>query len=92
MVLTWIMTGRADVSLRDVDLQYGHIAGHCQNDLGGWRVRLVGQWLTGEVKIVARTLVGATLAYVEGPDAGGEDWEVGLLKSRAIVESGRVLK
>ncbi len=40
---------------------------------------LVGQWLTGAVKIVARTLVGVNLVYVEGPDAGVVEREVCLL-------------
>jgi hypothetical protein len=34
-------------------------------------VGLVGRWLIGWVRIVARTLVGVTLLYVEGPAAGG---------------------
>jgi hypothetical protein len=55
-------------------------------------VGLVGWWLTGAVKIVARTLMGVTLAYVDGPDTGGGKWEVGLLTSQAIVESGRVVQ
>jgi hypothetical protein len=55
-------------------------------------VGLVGRWLTGAVKIVARTLVGITLVYIEGPDAGGGEREVGLLKMQAIVKAGWVLK
>jgi hypothetical protein len=39
---------------------------------------------------VARTLVGVTLVYVEGLDTGGGEREAGLLKTRAIVEAGRV--
>jgi hypothetical protein len=42
---------------------------------------------------VARALVGVTLLYVEGPDVGGGEREVGLLQMRAIVEAGgQVLK
>jgi hypothetical protein len=46
----------------------------------------------GWVRIVARTLVGVTLLYVEGPAAGGGEPAVGLVKTRAMVEVGQVLK
>jgi hypothetical protein len=73
-------------------LQLGHLSGSCQKSLGGWRVGLVRWWLTGAIKLVARTLVGVTLLYVARPDAGGGERAVGLLKTRAIVEAGGVLK
>jgi hypothetical protein len=38
------------------------------------------------------TLVGVILAYVDGPDVGGGEREVGLLESRSIVESGWIFK
>jgi hypothetical protein len=45
-------------------------------------VELVGWWLMGPVvKIMVCTLVGFTLAYVDRPDAGGGDREMGLLES-----------
>jgi hypothetical protein len=74
------------------DLQWGHTSGCCQKSLGGWQVGLVGRWLIGRVRIVARTLVGVTLLYVEGPAAGGGEPAVGLVKTRAMVEVGQVLE
>jgi hypothetical protein len=40
----------------------------------------------GLARIVVGTLVGATLAYVDGPDAGGGEPEVGFLGTLAIVK------
>jgi hypothetical protein len=35
----------------------------------------------GALKIVVHALVGVALAYVDGPNAGGGEQEVGLLES-----------
>jgi hypothetical protein len=43
-------------------------------------------WLMGPVQIVVHMLVGVTLAYIEEPDAGGEEGGVGLLESQVIVK------
>jgi hypothetical protein len=55
-------------------------------------VGLVGRWLIGWVRIVARTLVGVTLLYIEGQAAGGGEPAVGLVKTRAMAEVGQVLE
>jgi hypothetical protein len=53
------------------DFQWGHTSGCCQKSLGRWWAGLIGRWLIGWVRIVARTLVDVTLLYVEGQERRG---------------------